>query len=77
VAFVGGSEQYVAACGDGTIRLHRTTSDNDILIYGGAKDFQYAVAATPDGQTILAGGADGILRRWSGQDRAVKNSFAP
>lgn len=77
VAFLGDSEQYVAASGDGTVRLHRTTSDNDILVYSGAKDFQYAVAATPDGLTILAGGADGILRRWSGQERGVKNSFAP
>jgi WD40 repeat protein len=77
VAFVGDSEQYVAACGDGTVRLHRTTSDNDILVYSGAKDFQYAACATPDGQTILAGGADGILRRWSGLDRGVKNTFGP
>jgi hypothetical protein len=59
------------------VRLHRTTSDNDILVFTGAKDFQYAVATTPDGQTILAGGADSILRRWSGQERAVKASFAP
>ncbi|HZN32821.1 MAG TPA: c-type cytochrome domain-containing protein, partial [Pirellulaceae bacterium] len=28
-AFVGDSEQFVAASGDGTVRLHRTTSDND------------------------------------------------
>jgi WD40 repeat protein len=77
VSFVGSSEQVLAACGDGTIRLHRTSSDNEIVVYSGAQGYQYAAAATPDGQTLIAGGSDGILRVWSGQERAPKQTFAP
>jgi WD40 repeat protein len=76
-AFVGDSEQILASSGDGTVRLHRTTSDNDILTYARADTFVYSAAATPDGRTVIAGGADGILRVWSGQDRAMKQALAP
>jgi WD40 repeat protein len=75
--FIGDSEQILAASGDGTVRLHRITGDNDILTFTGSKGYQYAAAATPDGQTLVVGGADGILRRWSGQNREMKQTFGP
>lgn len=77
VSFIGASEQILATCGDGTVRLHRTSSDGEFLVYTGAKGYQYAAAATPDGQTIIAGGNDGILRVWSGQERSPKQTLAP
>ncbi|MDX1945013.1 MAG: c-type cytochrome domain-containing protein [Pirellulaceae bacterium] len=77
LAFLGASEQYVAASGDGTIRLHRTTSDGEILVYAGAKGHQHAVAATPAGEFIVAGGADGVLRVWSGQNSSARQSLDP
>jgi WD40 repeat protein len=75
--FIGESDQILAASGDGTVRLHRITVDNDILTFAGSKGYQYAAAATPDGQTLIVGGADGILRRWSGHTRELKQSFEP
>lgn len=75
VAFIGASEQILAASGDGTVRLHRTTSENDILTFAGSKGYQYAVAATPDGRVLLSGGADGVLRLWSGQTSQLKQSL--
>jgi WD40 repeat protein len=75
--FLGDSEQILAASGDGTVRLHRITVDNDILTFAGSQGYQYAAAATPDGQTLLVGGADGVLRRWSGQNRELSQSFEP
>jgi WD40 repeat protein len=75
VAFIGTSEQILAASGDGTVRLHRISSENDIVVFAGAKDYQYAVAATPDGRTVLSGGSDGALRLWSGQETQVKRTF--
>jgi WD40 repeat protein len=73
--FIGDSEQILAASGDGTVRLHRITVDNDILTFAGGKGYQYAAAVTPDGQTVIVGGADGVLRRWSGQNRDLKQAF--
>ena len=66
VTFIGDSEQILAASGDGTVRLHRTTSDSDILTFAGSKGYQYSVAATPDGRSVIASGSDGTLRIWSG-----------
>jgi WD40 repeat protein len=77
VAFIGDSEQILAASGDGTVRLHRTTSDNDLLVFTGSAGYPYCVAATPDARTLLSGGSDGVLRVWSGMDRGLKQSFEP
>lgn len=75
VAFIGESEQILAASGDGTVRLHRASSENDILTFAGSKGYQYAVAASPDGRVLLSGGADGVLRLWSGQTPQLKQSL--
>jgi WD40 repeat protein len=77
LTFVGASEQLLAASGDGTVRLHRTTSENDILTFGGSQGYQNCVAATPDGQMLVAGGADGKLRIWSRHERDVKATIEP
>jgi WD40 repeat protein len=76
-AFIGTSEQIVATSGDGTVRLHRASSENEFQVFAGSKGYQYAACATPDGQTILAGGADGVLRWWNNQGRELKKSFEP
>jgi WD40 repeat protein len=76
-AFIGTSEQIVATSGDGTVRLHRASSDNEFQVCAGSQSYQYAACATPDGQTILAGGADGVLRWWTNQGRDLKKALAP
>lgn len=77
VAFIGDSEQILAASGDGTVRLHRTTSESDILTYTGSKGYQHSVAVTPDGRTAIATGSDGIIRVWSGHEAQPKRTLAP
>jgi WD40 repeat protein len=77
VAFIGDSEEILAASGDGTVRLHRISSENDVLKFSGAKGYQYAVAATPSGQYVISAGSDGVLRVWSGHDQKPKQVFTP
>ncbi|MBI5759273.1 MAG: hypothetical protein HZA46_12215, partial [Planctomycetales bacterium] len=77
VTFIGDSEQILAASGDGTVRLHRTTSDNDILTFTGSKGYQHSVAATPDGRSVIATGSDGTLRVWSGHVPQPMQTFTP
>lgn len=77
VTFIADSEEILAASGDGSVRLHRASSDNDVMSFTGAKGYQYAVAASADGQTLLAAGSDGILRVWTGRESRVKHTLAP
>lgn len=77
VTFIGASEEILAVSGDGTVRLHRVSSENEILKFADAKSYQYAVAVTPDGQTVIAAGSDGVLRVWSGHDQRPRQTFAP
>jgi WD40 repeat protein len=77
VSFIGDSEQILAASGDGTVRLHRTTSESDILTFAGCKGYQFSVAATPDGRAVIATGADGIVRVWTGHEQQPKQTLTP
>jgi WD40 repeat protein len=77
VTFVGDSEEILAASGDGSVRLHRASSDNDVMTFTGATGYQYAVAVSADGQSVIAAGSDGVLRLWSGRDSRVKHSMLP
>jgi len=75
VTFVGKSEQILAASGDGTVRLHRTPSENDILTFAGSEGYQLAVAATPDGRVVVSSGSDGTVRIWSGHQQQPRQVF--
>lgn len=75
--FIGDSEQIFAASGDGTVRLHRASSESDVLTYKESSGYQYAVACSSDGSALLAGGEDGILRQWKRREPTPVRVYAP
>lgn len=77
VSFIGDSEEILAASGDGTVRLHRTSSENEVMSFGDTKGYQFSAAATPDGRSVVAGGSDGTLRIWSGHEQRPKQTLEP
>lgn len=77
VSFIGDSEEIVAVSGDGTVRLQRASSDQEIMTFAGSKGYQFGMAATPDGKSVIAGGSDGTLRVWTGHQPQPKLSLSP
>ena len=75
LSYGGDIKQLLAASGDGTVRLHRTTSDNDILTFTGSDSYQHSVAATPDGRFVIACGSARALRVQSGHERGRGSIF--
>ena len=76
ISFIGNTDQVVTASGDTQVRLFKENGES-VRSFSGAKDFVHSAAATPDGKWILAGGQDGMLRVWSGEDGAPIQVFPP
>jgi WD40 repeat protein len=76
IAFVGVTDQTVSSSGDSQVRLMKENGDK-VRSFEGATDFMNAVAATPDGGMVVAGGQDGVLRVWDGRDGKTIASLSP
>jgi WD40 repeat protein len=77
VAFVGETEHLLAACGDRTVRMHRTTSTREVRLFKEGSAFEHAALATSDGQLVIGGGQDGILHVWNGETGAPLHALGP
>jgi len=77
LAFVGRGPEVISCGGDATVRFHRADNGNNFRNFGGARDYMYSVAATPDGRWIVAGGEEGVLRVWNAQNAQVVGTFDP
>jgi WD40 repeat protein len=68
--------EALASSGDTQVKVVREDG-NHIRGFGGAGDFVTSATATPDGSMILAGGLDGVLRIWKGDNAQVIVNFEP
>lgn len=64
VRFVGLGGETLTASGDNRVRMLKEDGGN-LRDYGGSKGFIFSTAVTPDGQIILGGGQDSVLRAWN------------
>ena len=73
--FVGYDAQFLAGTAESHVRFldERGRAKRS---FAGAKDFVNAVAATPDGKVVIAGGQDGVLRIWNGTDGKLLKEFS-
>jgi WD40 repeat protein len=76
LTFVGVTDQVAAASGDNQVRLVKENGEK-VRTFEDCADFMNAVAATPDGAAIVAGGQDGVLRVWNGKDGKTIASLPP
>ena len=77
IRFIGDSINTVSSSGDKTVRLHQTENGQNFRTFAGGTDFMYCVDATPDGQYVIAGGFDSVLRIWNGINGTVLHELSP
>ena len=75
VAFLS-VEQVAASTGDPSVTVWKVAGDK-VRDYEKPAEYQQALAVTPDGQIIVAGGVDGVLRVWRGSEAKPVWTFAP
>jgi WD40 repeat protein len=64
VRFVGLGGEMLATSGDTKVRMLKEDG-GALRDFAGGKGFIFSAAVTPDGQTILGGGQDSVLRVWN------------
>jgi WD40 repeat protein len=57
-------DKLLIASGEARVRLMKQDGGN-VKDYSGSKGYIFSTAVTPDGQTILGGGQDSVLRIWN------------
>ena len=77
IAFLGVSDTILTTGGDSKVSLHQSTDGKAVRDFAGATDFVYASAASRDQRLVVAGGEDGMLRIWNGQDAKVLAVVSP
>lgn len=63
--FIGATNQILTSAGDNRVRIV-TDEGAEVRSIAKLPDFMQAVAATPNGATIIGGGEDSVLRVWDG-----------
>jgi WD40 repeat protein len=74
LTYLAGTD-LVASCGDKTVRT--VVNGNMGKTLAGPTDFVYCVTASLDGNTVAAGGQDGVLRIWDVKTGTETRNFPP
>ena len=74
--------QIVSCSGDKTVRFHQADNGNNFRSFAGATDYMYAATAWVNelkdaDKLVIAGGQDGTLRIWNGENGTLVKSFDP
>jgi WD40 repeat protein len=77
IDFIGESVTTISCSGDTQVRMHNSDNGAAVRNFAGATDFMYTVAATPNGQVVVAGGYDSVLRVWNGANAQVLYTLEP
>ena len=60
--FIGKKNEVLTCGGDGAVKIFNAANGDAVKTFTGAKDFIYAIAASPDGTVIASGGQEGEVR---------------
>ncbi|WP_254506933.1 c-type cytochrome domain-containing protein [Anatilimnocola floriformis] len=77
LSFVGETDNVIASSGDAKVKLINAANGGNVRDFPGSADYMYSSAASADGKTIIAGGADSTLRVWSENGQVYATFEAP
>lgn len=76
VRWLSGKTLVAGASGDNVVRFWETKG-GITRTFSGPSDFVFGVAVSQDGNRVAAGGADGVLYLWNGQNGQVLRKLEP
>lgn len=72
LVFVGASANILTSSGDATARLWNSETGAAVRSFGSGADYLYAVAASADGQFVVTGGEDGVVRVYDKDGKQIR-----
>jgi WD40 repeat protein len=77
LVFKGKTSQVATCSGDQTVRFWDIDNGNGGLTIGGSNDYLYAVDVSSDGKVVAAGGEEGIVRLFNGENGQLIKALLP
>ena len=77
LVFIGKKAEFLTAGGDNQVKAFNASNGGNVRNFAGGTDFIYAVASSPDGSVVVAGGQEGIARVYNGATSALIRSLLP
>ena len=76
--FIGKKPECITVSGDDQIKVWNVDQGNNVRNFGtGGPDFLYAVGVSPDGAVVAAGGEDGVVHLFKGDNGQLIKDLLP
>ena len=76
--FIGKKPECITVSGDDQIKVWNVDQGNNTRSFGaGGTDFLYAVGVSPDGAVVAAGGDDGVVHLFKGDNGQLIKDLLP
>ncbi len=77
VDYVGVTDNIVSCSGGKDVRYHQASNGRFYREFSGNTDYVYAAESNRSEKLVVAGGQDGVLRVWNGENSQLLMSFDP
>jgi hypothetical protein len=75
--FVGKTSNVLTCSGDQTVGMWNVDNGGRQRNFAGATDFLYSIGASPDGSVVAAGGEEGVVRLYNGNNGQLLKTLLP
>jgi WD40 repeat protein len=75
VQFIGDTDNVVSTCGDRVVRMHNARNAGNFRNFSGATAYLHALDITANGEVLVTGGHDSVLRIWNGNNNQLRHAI--